>query len=79
MLKRKAHLRVLEIIKNEVGDRTPIRLATLEANAKEDASALLELARQEMDVVEVARSELSPVLGTHVGPGTVGLADMAGL
>ncbi|MCP4140825.1 MAG: DegV family protein [Chloroflexi bacterium] len=77
--KRKAHLRVLEIIKNEVGDRTPIRLATLEANAKEDASALLELARQEMDVVEVARSELSPVLGTHVGPGTVGLAYMAGL
>ena len=77
--KRKAHLRVLEIIKDEIGDRTPIRLATLEANAEEDASALLELARQEMDIVEVARSELSPVLGTHVGPGTVGLAYMAGL
>ncbi len=72
--KRKAHLRVLEIIKEEVGDRKPIRLATLNANATEDAQALLELAQQEMDVSEVIHSEVSPVIGTHVGPGTVGLA-----
>ena len=77
--KRKAHLRVLEIIKNEIGDRSPIHLATLEANASEDANALLDLAQQEMDVVEVVRSQVSPVIGTHVGPGTVGLAYMAGL
>ncbi|OQX65521.1 MAG: hypothetical protein B5M51_00515 [Anaerolinea sp. 4484_236] len=77
--KRKAHLRVLEIIKEEIGDRAPIRLATLNANAPEDAKALLELAQQEMDVVEAIHSQVSPVIGTHVGPGTVGLAYMAGL
>ncbi len=77
--KKKAHLRVLEIIKEEIGDRTPIRLATLNANATEDAQALLKLAQEEMDVVEIIRSEVSPVIGTHVGPGTVGLAYMAGL
>jgi DegV family protein with EDD domain len=77
--KKKAHLRVLEIIKEEIGDRTPIHLATLNANATEDAQALLKLAQQEMDVVEVIHSEVSPVIGTHVGPGTVGLAYMAGL
>ena len=77
--KRKAHLRVLEIIKEEIGDRTPIHIATLEANAADDADALLNLATQEMDIIEVVRSQVSPVIGTHVGPGTVGLAYMAGL
>jgi|SaaInlV_200m_DNA_2_1039689.scaffolds.fasta_scaffold01377_2 DegV family protein with EDD domain len=77
--KKKAHLRVLEIIKEEIGDRTPIRLATLNANATEEAQALLKLAQEELDVIEVIRSEVSPVIGTHVGPGTVGLAYMAGL
>ncbi|MCF6278286.1 MAG: DegV family protein [Anaerolineales bacterium] len=77
--KRKAHLRVLEIIKEEIGDRTPIHIATLQANAVEDANTLLELAGQEMNVVETIQSQVSPVIGTHVGPGTVGLAYMAGL
>ena len=77
--KKKAHLRVLEIIKDEIGDRTPIRIATLNANAKEEATALLQLAQKEMDVVEVIHSEVSPVIGTHVGPGTVGLAYLAGI
>ncbi len=77
--KKKAHLRVLEIIKEEIGDRTPIRLATLNANAPEEARALLELAQEEMDIVEAIHSEVSPVIGTHVGPGTVGLAYLAGI
>jgi len=77
--KRKAHLRVLEIIKEEIGDRAPIHLATLNANAPDDANALLELAQQEMDIAEAIHSQVSPVIGTHVGPGTVGLAYMAGL
>ena len=77
--KKKAHLRVLEIIKEEIGDRTPIHLATLNANAAEEANALLELAKKELDITEIIRSEVSPVIGTHVGPGTVGLAYLAGL
>ena len=77
--KKKAHLRVLEIIKEEIGDRAPVHLATLNANVPEEAEALLKIAQQEMDVVEVIRSEVSPVIGTHVGPGTVGLAYMAGI
>ena len=77
--KRKAHARVLEIIAEEIGDRTPISIATLQANALEDANALLELAQERLDVKEVVRSQVSPVIGTHVGPGTVGLAYMAGL
>ncbi len=77
--KRKAHARVLEIIAEEIGDRTPISIATLQANALEDANALVELAKERLDVKEVILSQVSPVIGTHVGPGTVGLAYMAGL
>lgn len=76
---RKAQKRVLEIIQEEIGDRTPVRLATLQANAEEEAQALLNLAKEEMDVIEIIKSQVSPVIGTHVGPGTVGLAYMAGL
>ena len=77
--KRKAHARVLDIIIEEIGSRTPISLASIQANATEDANALLALAQEKMDVKEIIHSEVSPVIGTHVGPGTVGLAYMAGL
>jgi len=77
--KRKAHARVLEIIMEEIGDRSPISIATLQANATEDANALLDLASEKMEIKEIVRSEVSPVIGTHVGPGTVGLAYMAGV
>lgn len=77
--KRKAHARVLEIIAEEIGDRTPISIATLQANALEDANALIELAQERLDIKEIIHSQVSPVIGTHVGPGTVGLAYMAGI
>lgn len=77
--KRKAHARVLDIIMEEVGDRKPISLATLQANAADDANALMDMAQAKMDVTEIIHSEVSPVIGTHVGPGTVGLAYMAGV
>jgi len=77
--KRKAHKRVLEIIKDEIGDRAPVRMATIHSNAEQDANALIALAQEEIDVTEVVHSQVSPVIGTHVGPGTVGLAYMAGV
>ena len=59
---------------NGYRNRFGIRLATLHANAKEEAQALLQNVQNRLDVVEVLHSEVSPVIGTHVGPGTVGLA-----
>ena len=76
--KKKAHLRVLEIVKENVGDR-PVRLATLNANATKEANALLEIAQKELNITETIHSEVSPVIGTHVGPGTIGLAYMTGI
>jgi DegV family protein with EDD domain len=77
--KNKAHDRVLELTLEKVGGRTPVRLATLHANATEDARALLTRAEATLKPVESVFTEVSPTVGTHAGPGTVGLAFMAGM
>ncbi|HEX9838967.1 MAG TPA: DegV family protein [Anaerolineales bacterium] len=77
--KSKAQDRVLELCIEKVNRRTPVRLATLHANAAEDAKALLTRAEQALKPIESIFTEVSPTVGTHAGPGTVGLAFMAGL
>ncbi len=77
--KNKAQDRVLELTIEKVAGRTPVRLATLHANAAEDAKALLTRAEQALKPVESILTAVSPTVGTHAGPGTVGLAFMAGM
>ncbi len=74
--KNKAHERVLELVVERVKGKSNIRLATLHANAAEDARALLTRATGELKPVETIFTEVSPVVGNHAGPGTVGLAYM---
>ena len=77
--KNKAHDRVLELTAEKIAGRTPVRLATLHANAADEARALLTRAEQALNPVESLLTEVSPTVGTHAGPGTVGLAFMAGM
>jgi DegV family protein with EDD domain len=77
--KTKAHERVLELIVENTKGKKPIRLATLHANAVEDAKTLLAKAEQTLNPIESIFSEVSPVVANHAGPGTVGLAFMAGM
>jgi len=74
--KNKAHDRILELVSEQVKGKSNIRIATLHANAAEDAKTLLERAKQELNPVETIFTEVSPVVGTHAGPGTIGLAFM---
>jgi DegV family protein with EDD domain len=71
--------RVVEIIADRINGRTPVRLATLHANALEDAQSLLAEATRQLNPIESILAEVSPVVGTHAGPGTLGLAFMAGI
>lgn len=71
--------RLVELIEDRVKGRYPVRLATLHANAPEIAQELLATASKKLSAVESIFSEVSPVIGTHAGPGTVGLAFMAGI
>jgi len=77
--KGKAYTRVLEILVDRIGSQSNIHLATLHANAEVDARALLERAVAQLHPQETIFTSVSPVIGTHAGPGTVGLAFMAGL
>ena len=77
--KRKAIDRVLELVTEQVQGKDNIHLATLNANATDEAKALLDRATQQLNPVETVFSDVSPVIGTHTGPGTVGLAYMAGV
>jgi fatty acid-binding protein DegV len=54
-------------------------LATLHANAETEARAALNAAVLQLQPIETVFASVSPVIGTHAGPGTVGLAFMAGM
>ncbi len=78
----KATDRMLEIMVQRIGNRRPVRLATLHANAPDEAEVLLRKARQRFDPADIKESistTVSPVIGTHSGPGTVGLCYLAGM
>lgn len=74
--KTKAHDRILEMVVEKTKGKSGVKLASLHANAAEDARSLLNRASQQISPVETIFTEVSPVVGTHTGPGTVGLAYM---
>jgi fatty acid-binding protein DegV len=53
-----------------------LQIAVLHANSREDAESVLELAKSTYQVVGGSVTDVSPVIGTHVGPGTVGICWM---
>ena len=77
--KSKAHDRLIEIVVGHCQGKSPVRLATLHANAADDARAILSKAEGVLHPVQSVLSEVSPAVGTHTGPGTVGLCYMAGM
>jgi DegV family protein with EDD domain len=77
--KKKAYQRLVELVLERVNSKEgEVRLASLHANAFEDAKILLDEMAEKTDAVETVFSEVSPVVGTHCGPGTVGIAYMVG-
>ncbi len=75
--KKKAYERLIELVMERInGMEGQVRLATLHANALEDAEGILGMISAQVNPVETIYSEVSPVVGTHCGPGTVGIAYM---
>jgi DegV family protein with EDD domain len=72
--KTKAYKRLLEVIEERLAGKSNVRIAGLHAAAEEDARALLDEAKKRCNPIETIWSEVTPVVGTHAGPGTVGLA-----
>jgi len=77
--RKKSWQRIIEIVEERTAGQNPIHLAALHANAKLDAEQLVSMAAERIKPNESIISELSPAIGTHVGPGTVGLAYLYGI
>jgi DegV family protein with EDD domain len=79
----KAMERVLDLVEKGLEKESgPIHLSTLHANAQPAAELLLERARQRLGATAVYESivtDVSPAIGTHIGPGAVALLYLAGM
>ncbi len=77
--KAKSHERIIELVVEQCKGKSPIRIAAQHAAAEEDAQDLLEKIKAQVEVTEAMIAPVSAVIGTHVGPGTVALAFVAGV
>ncbi|MFN2290925.1 MAG: DegV family protein [Anaerolineae bacterium] len=72
--RRKALARVFDLVEAEVAGAERVHMAVLHVAAPEEATRLAEQLEERFAPVELVRAECGPVIGTHVGPGTVGVA-----
>jgi DegV family protein with EDD domain len=77
--RKKSLQRMVELVEERIAGRQPVRLGVLHANAEDDAKLVVEMAQSRIKAIETVLAEVSPVVGTHAGPRTVGLAFMAGM
>jgi DegV family protein with EDD domain len=75
----KALDRVVEIVAEKCAGKAPVHMATLHADAQNDAKYLLDKIIPLVNPVESVFAAVSPAVGANAGPGTVGLAFMAGI
>jgi DegV family protein with EDD domain len=78
MSTKKATTRMLDLIEKAINGRTPVRIAPFHAVAYDRMLAMEAGAIERFRPVEIFRSEVSPVIGTHTGPGTLAMAYMVG-
>ena len=75
--------RLLDLVESKLEQQQgPVRLSAIHANTPADAEELLNRAVKRIPssrVSDAVISTISPVLGTHTGPGALGLAYMAGM
>jgi fatty acid-binding protein DegV len=71
--------RMIALVSHQVEGKTPVRLAAFHADAEAEARSILATASAKLNPVETIFTSVSPVIGSHTGPGTVSLAYMAGM
>jgi DegV family protein with EDD domain len=76
--KKKAIKRMVALVEKGIGDRKPVRISVFHALEHDAATELLAELKELLDAEEAILSHVSPVIGSHVGPGTISIAYMAG-
>lgn len=63
---------LLDAVQARIGD-DPVRIGILHGACLKEAEALSERVRRRLNVRELHLAELTPVMGAHAGPGTLGI------
>lgn len=75
----KALDRLVELVVEKCAGKSPVHMATLHADSEADAKIMLDKITPLVHPVESIFAAVSPAVGANAGPGTVGLAWMAGM
>jgi len=70
---------MIDLIKEKAGGEEPLRMAVIHSNVPELAQKLKDEVVRVFSPEEIYVTELSPVIGTHVGPGTLAITCMHGM
>jgi DegV family protein with EDD domain len=70
--KKRAVERMLELLTAEMG-KLPVRAAVLHSVAPEESERLRQQVQARLNCQEIHTVVLSPAIGTHAGPGTIGI------
>lgn len=71
--KRKAVARMLDEAEARLGGKEMAEAAVLDVNCPEEGSSVADMVKERFGLPVVYRTKVSPVIGAHVGPGTVGV------
>ena len=71
--KRKAVAQMLDVVEERLAGKQMAEAGIIDVDSSEEGDALAERVRQRFGVSAVYRTTVSPVIGAHAGPGTVGI------
>lgn len=76
--RKKAIRRMVALVEKEIDGRKPLLISVFHALEHDAAQSLMAELKECMGADEAILSHISPVVGAHVGPGTISIAYMAG-
>lgn len=77
---RRAHHRLIELLRSRLDGKSPVNLiGVVGAAADETMAHLFSEIKSQFNPDEIMMADPSPVIGAHTGPGTVGVACVAGV
>jgi DegV family protein with EDD domain len=75
--RRKSLRRLVQILQDHWADRSPTEMAIMQAEAEPDLDGFVSVLRDQLGLGPDYIRVLTPVVGTHSGPGTIGVATYA--
>lgn len=72
--KRKAVAQMLDVAEERLGGKRMAEAAVIDVDSPEEGDDVAEQVKERFGLCEVYRTTVSPVIGAHAGPGTVGIS-----